>query len=139
MEKVMARALESSLAFANDMEILRIVRIPDALRVYLGNGVGKPGCMVTFDDPLGFRVVDERDLMEYWPVCSTPAGWLFEILGGGWRDQERTRPGSLMLASYPDVREFLVTSMGDCVSVFTCKEPTLAEYWPGPESRYAWD
>jgi hypothetical protein len=81
---------------------------------------------VTFEAALGFRVVDERDLMEYWPVCSTPAGWLFRILSGGWLDQERTREGSLMLDAYPDVKEHLISVINECVSVFSTEMPKLS-------------
>jgi hypothetical protein len=84
---------------------------------------------VSFENPLGFRVVEERDLMEYWPVCSTPAGWLFRIHSGGWLE-ERTRRGSLMLDMYPDVKEYLITGINDCVSVLSTEMPSLSDYQP---------
>jgi hypothetical protein len=96
------------------------------LKVRVSGGVGEPRCLVTFPGVLGYRVLDERDLLEYWPVCSTPAGWLFRILSGGWLEQERSRPGSLIHDAHSDVREYLVASMHECVSVFAYDEPTLA-------------
>jgi hypothetical protein len=82
---------------------------------------------VTFENPIGFRAVDERDLLEYWPECSTPAGWLFQILSGGWLDQERKRPGSL-IETHSDAKEYLIAGMHDCVSVFSNEPPTLTEW-----------
>jgi hypothetical protein len=38
-----------------------------------------------FPEIVGFRVLDERDLMEFWPECSSPHGKLFEILAGAGR------------------------------------------------------
>lgn len=86
--------------------------------------------MVSFDDTTGFRVLDERDLMEYWPVCSTPNGWLFDIKEGGWLDQERLRIGNNMLSIYPDVKEYLITGINECVSVFSTVNPELTHYQP---------
>jgi hypothetical protein len=125
MEKVRAEALNSNFSFTQGIEIFRIERIPDTLKIYVSGGQGELGCLVTFNAPFGFRVLDERDLLEYWPVCSTGAGWMFHILSGGWMDQDRKRSGSLMLETYPDIREYFIPSMGDCVSVLSDEAPTL--------------
>lgn len=127
MEKVTAEALKSNFAFTQGTEIHRIERDQDTLKVYVRGWPDESGCLVTFENPLGFRVVDERDLLEYWPVCSTPAGWLFHILNGGWLDQERKRPGSL-IETYSGVKEYLITGILDCVSVFSDEDPTLTEW-----------
>jgi hypothetical protein len=125
MEKVKAEALTSNFVFGNDARIDRVERSSGLLKIHVTGGLGEQGCVITFENPLGFRVVDERDLMEYWPVCSTPAGWIFQIHSGGWLEQERRRPGSLMPDTYPDVKEYLITSIEDCVSVFSLDAPTL--------------
>jgi hypothetical protein len=80
---------------------------------------------VTFDGVLNLRVVDERDLMEYWPTCSSPNGWLFEIFEGGLLDQERARQGSLIGALNGEVTEYLITGACQCVSVLTTGEPKV--------------
>ena len=136
MEEVKAEALRSNFAFTHPTVIHRIDRSQDTLKVYVSAGLSDFGCLVTFENPIGFRVVDERDLMEYWPVCSTPSGWLFHILGGGWLDQERKRHGSLMLEAYPDVKEYLIAGTNDCVSIFGFGEPTLSNWQVS--SGYAW-
>ncbi|WP_256079323.1 hypothetical protein [Massilia sp. YIM B04103] len=128
MEKVTAEALESRFAFPKGTEIGRIEQFQCVLKIHVADVNGELGCLVTFENPLGFRVVDERDLMEYWPVCSTPVGWLFRVLSGGWLDQERTRRGSLLLDMYLDVKEYLIAGINDCVPVFSTEMPKLSGY-----------
>jgi hypothetical protein len=130
IKKVTAQPLESRFVFAHGTEIGRIEHSQNGLKIYVFDVQGESGCLVTFENSLGFRVVDERDLMEYWPVCSTPTGWLFNIQGGGWLDQERTRLGSLMLDMYPGVKEYLVTGINECVSIFSIEAPMLLDYQP---------
>ena len=39
--------------------------------------------------PAGFRVLDERDLCEFWAEYRTSNGWLYEVHEGGWQELER--------------------------------------------------
>lgn len=81
---------------------------------------------VLFTDAVGFRVLDEGDLLEFWPACSTaPGGGLFEIHDGGWLVQESGRNGFMSSATRPGLREFLVTGSDDCVGVFAFSAPEL--------------
>lgn len=131
MKAVRALPLESQFAFSRGTEIVRIDYAPSTgLKVYVADVYGRSGCIASFTETTGFRVLDERDLMEYWPVCSTPNGWLFDIKEGGWLDQERTRTGSNMLFTCPDVTEYLVTGINECVSVFSAVPPELAHFQP---------
>ena len=52
---------------------------------------------VVFDSPSGYRVLDEGDLLEFWPTCSAVNGWLYQITSGGWLDQEKQRAGFFLL------------------------------------------
>lgn len=63
-------------------------------------------------------------------VCSTPTGWLFRVLSGGWLEQERTRRESLLLDVYPEVKEYLIAGINDCVSVFSTEMPRLSDCLP---------
>jgi hypothetical protein len=87
-----------------------------------------PRVLVEFRDVIGFRVLDERDLLEFWPTCSTPNGWLFEISAGGWLSQELARPGSLMSTYGTNAREFLVTGENECVSVIGRDAPVVEKH-----------
>ena len=80
---------------------------------------------LVFGGPVGFRVLDERDLIEFWNSYSRPNGWLWEVLGGGWLELESSREGFVDRELIPNLREFLV--VGDmCVSVLCTRPPVLA-------------
>ncbi|RLJ36670.1 hypothetical protein [Acidovorax sp. 106] len=90
------------------------------LRIHVGHSV------VLFTDAVGFRVLDEGDLLEFWPACSTaPGGVIFEIHDGGWLEQESRRKGFMSSSTRPALREFLVTGLDDCVGVFAFSAPEL--------------
>jgi hypothetical protein len=46
---------------------------------------------LVFGNPTGFRVLDERDLCEFWDEYSEANGWLYEVARDGWMDLERER------------------------------------------------
>src|ERR1700681_3822088 len=46
---------------------------------------------VVFEQPAGFRVLDERDLCEFWKDYHEGNGWLYEVEDGGWLDLESVR------------------------------------------------
>ncbi|MEY2495230.1 MAG: hypothetical protein QOJ45_1722 [Verrucomicrobiota bacterium] len=81
---------------------------------------------VVFADTVGFRVLDERDLLEFWPVCSRPNGWLFRITAGGWLAQETSRPTCLIQHMERGIEEYFLVGTDDCVSVISREPPTCA-------------
>jgi hypothetical protein len=121
--------------FTAGSEIIRISYGSARLELTI-RGVGGGSVRVSFEDVAGFRVLDERDLLDFWPTCSTPNGWLFEIASGGWLDQESQREGFMMRAMNENVREFFVTGEDDCVNVLARAQPEvdfLAEGGPRRE------
>ncbi|MDR9850717.1 hypothetical protein [Herbaspirillum huttiense] len=126
MKKVAAIALASGFDFAHATEIGRIEFQPHrGLSIVVRDVYGQSACAVSFEAILGFRVLDELYLMEYWPGCSTKNGWLFLIQQGGWADQERSRSGTCLHGLHPDVKEYLVTGINECVSVFSLEDPAV--------------
>jgi len=84
----------------------------------------KNSTLVVFQNVHGFRVLDERDLMEFWPKFSTPAGWAFRVTKRGWYDHESKRVGCFLIPEViPDAKEFLFTGCNDCVSVIATDDP----------------
>lgn len=81
--------------------------------------------LVDFERITAFRVMDEGDILEFWPACSTPRGWIFEIHEGGWLAQERARIGGGVGLHFGGLREFLVTGDNDCVSVLSIDPPAV--------------
>jgi hypothetical protein len=84
---------------------------------------GDSQVQVTFDKPHGFRVLDEGDL-SYWSDPRLVENWFFEVLDGGWLRSEHG--GQLAIATTaPAMREFLICSSNDCVSVLSPKPPII--------------
>lgn len=80
---------------------------------------------VKFESVEGFRVLDEGDLLEFWPTCSSQHGWLWEIHEGGWFDLESGRSG-FVGEKYKDASEYLLTTDNECVSVISHIKPVVA-------------
>ncbi|RSZ31884.1 MULTISPECIES: hypothetical protein [unclassified Variovorax] len=98
-------------------EIVRIDYAPHQLTVVAQDAKRETSICARFDGVVAYRVMDERDLGEYWPACSLPDVWVFLIQSGGWLAQELVRPDSCIGLFYGDVREYLVAGCTDCVSV----------------------
>jgi hypothetical protein len=125
MQKVSANPLKTSIVFSQGLEIGKIEYKHGELAFWVLDLKTDVEHEVSCDGVLGFRVLDERDLMEYWPVCSTPNGWLFEIVRGGWVSQELERPGSCLTGMFADAREFLVGGINECVSIISYSVPKI--------------
>jgi hypothetical protein len=95
-------------------------------------GQGSSFARLVFRDVIGFRVLDERDLCEFWPEYSEPKGWLWEVHSGGWMDLERHRP----LFNSPEfiaaIREYLVVD-NKCVSILCTQPPEIVDVGALPE------
>ena len=111
----------------SDPEVIRTEYEPDDLMVTVRDLKSEEEVSLSFSSVIGFRVLDERDLMEFWTECSAPNGWIFEIISGGWLSSESTRPGCLIATMSPAAREFLVAGCNSCVSVISLEEPALRQ------------
>jgi hypothetical protein len=94
-------------------------------------GEGISFARLVFRDVFGFRVLDERDLTEFWNTYSEPNGWLWEVQSGGWHDLERKRatfnPGEFISG----LREFFIAD-DTCVSVLCRTSPELIDLGKDP-------
>lgn len=88
--------------------------------------------IVTFDSSLGFRALDEGNLLEFWDHFNLKDGWLFQISAGGWYDLESKRNG-FVSQHHPDVREYLIIGVNQCVSVLSVEPPIVVV--PGPNKQ----
>ncbi len=88
---------------------------------------------VTFNS-VGFRVLDEGQLVHYWEEPDRPKGCIWRVLSGGWFEQESARPGFLLGAHHeagdPRPNEFLVVGGDACVSVLSWGEPHVRQAEP---------
>ncbi len=125
MDKLKARPVETGISFSEGSEIVRIEYELGNLQAIVRDINLDLEFVIHFPDVIGFRVLDERDLMEFWPDCSTPNGWLFEIHSGGWLSQEANRPGSCLVPMNPAAKEYLVNGVDDCLSVICHTSPEV--------------
>ncbi len=85
--------------------------------------VKKSKAVVQFEEVIGFRVLDEIDLIEFWPTFSSPRGWLFLVESGGWKELESVRVG--FVRKDWGLNEYFVTGCNECVSIISGFEPTI--------------
>jgi hypothetical protein len=87
-------------------------------------GEGFVFARVVFRRPAGFRVLDERDLCEFWDHYHAGNGWLYEVEEGGWQELESHRPPFNSPGFFTGLREYLVVC-DKCVSVLTVEPPEI--------------
>jgi hypothetical protein len=87
---------------------------------------------VTFRKPIGFRVLDEMDLSEFWNNYSEPNGWLYEVLEGGWMELEAQRQGFSSHAIFENkLKEYLLVD-DKCISVLSANPPEIEDFGTDP-------
>ena len=126
LQRVTGRPLALGTGPLADPEVIRTEFEPDDLIVTVRSLSSGLEYSLRFGAVIGFRVLDERDLLEFWPECSTMSGsWAFEISSGGCLAGEFKRSGSLIGHMCPEAREFFVAGCNSCVSVIGWDEPIL--------------
>ena len=125
MKNVVAHAVQASQWTISQGEITAVEYRSGRLRIEVNETGSNRALEVRFAEVEGFRVLDERDLPEFWPSCSSPAGGIFEVSAGGWLSQEMERPGCLVAHMNSGLKEYLVTGVNECVSVLTTATPEI--------------
>jgi len=125
--KVNATIVETGFKFSEAHEVSSVSYIGGRLCVALKALKGEETVVATSPEVAGFRVLDEGDLLEFWPVCSSPGEWLFLVMGNGWLDQERMRSG-FVRGDIKNLREYLITGENDCVSVLAWDQPRISAH-----------
>jgi hypothetical protein len=84
-----------------------------------------------FEGLVGYRVLDERDLPQFWHsaknVGALEGCMLYEVTSGGWFEEHKAQSPIMAAGFYPQLREWLLLSEDWCVSVLSeaCNEPRL--------------
>ncbi|HEY4309140.1 MAG TPA: hypothetical protein VGN12_06775 [Pirellulales bacterium] len=86
--------------------------------------VGPSTLRVIFHNPVWFRVLDERDLCEFWDNYHEGNGWLYEVEQGGWLELEKKRPLFNSHVVVKGLREYLLVD-DQCVSILTVEHPEI--------------
>ncbi|MCP4975439.1 MAG: hypothetical protein GY931_04700 [Maribacter sp.] len=79
-----------------------------------------------FENVVGFRVLDEGDLLEFWNPEVRIDDWIWEIQEGGWTDLEKCRKGFLSATKSTDT-EYFVCGINECLNVITNEHPKIYE------------
>jgi hypothetical protein len=126
--KVVAKPFQTQITFPTAAEITRIQHQFGKLDIFLESLATDDALHIVFADAFGFRVLNERDLLNFWPVCSSPNGWIYEITSGGWLQQEMQREGfgcAEELNARNSCREYFVVRLLDCVNIISREPPML--------------
>ena len=85
---------------------------------------------ILFEEIRGFRVLDEGDLIPYWQSkVFEPGYYLFEIMSGGWLEQEKQFPGMLAITeAVGDSREWFICTEYNCVNVLSVNPPLIRDF-----------
>lgn len=118
------KALESALA---ESEVIEIIYIEfDIETLIITVRIDGDKLDVVFNAPNGYRVLDEGDLLEFWPSCSSNVSWLYKIIDGGWLSQELVRPG-FFSSRDAELSEYFVVGCNYCVNVLAREAPDVSE------------
>jgi hypothetical protein len=120
-------ALPEARDLPRDLDVVSVVFTPEATHVDLQSQATGKTWRVRFHGAEGHRVLDEGDLLEFWPHCSTPNGVIFRIENAGWFEQESQRQGFLKRDTQPQMPEYFVAGENACVSVLSHSPPDLFE------------
>ncbi|WP_296724924.1 hypothetical protein [Variovorax sp.] len=124
MLRVDAEAIDSAYKFQSAVNISDVRFEWGRLAVTLVSGEDRKTVIVRFPCVVGFRLLDEGDLLDFWPTCSAENGWLFLIKGNGWFDLEATRQG-FTREKGQGVLEYFVASQNSCLSVLSGEPPEV--------------
>jgi hypothetical protein len=119
-----AEAVETGIAISGPFWINDIFYNSGQLVIKINSKDDDQCVTATFSEICGFRILDEGDLLEFWPTCSQGKGWLFRVIDGGWFDQESQRSGFLR-GDVKGITEFFLPGKNDCVSVFAWDLPVV--------------
>jgi hypothetical protein len=80
---------------------------------------------IIFKDIVGFRVLDEGNLLEFWDNEVRTSGWIWKVESGGWFELEKLRSGFLAQYHGNSHNEFLISGINDCISIIAESDPVI--------------
>ena len=124
LKKPVAESVNDSLAIDGLPEIVNINYDLWYLTVTLEFPNRDTPIYVRAEEVIGFRVLDEGNLLEFWNPESRPDGWMWKIISGGWFELESTRKG--FISGYDkEYSEYLILGADDCINIITNIEPKI--------------
>lgn len=125
INSVTAVPVNIGVTLPSDVDIDTVNFSSKGLLITLSSAKEQKCWELSFIDVMGHRVLDEGDLLEFWPKCSRRRGLVFQVRAGGWLAQESEREGFLMQHRQLDICEYLVNGSGACVCVLSQSVPEI--------------
>lgn len=122
MKRVVAERVEGTQPIKASVNLTHVRFEWGELVVTLTSGEDKKVAIARFPDIAGFRMLDEGDLLEFWPTCAQGNGWLFRIHQHGWLELESSRAGFIR-ADAKGLQEYFFSSQNGCLSVLAYEAP----------------
>lgn len=126
MQLVDAETVENWV-FQSPVDITHVRFEWGELVVTLLSGGDRKVAIVKFSEVVGFRLLDEGDLLEFWPGCARANGWLYLVRKNGWFDLESSRSGFTRDKS-DALFEYFISSQNSCLSVLSGERPKVEAY-----------
>lgn len=124
MHRVIAEAIDTGHTFKSSVDLTNVRLDWGELVITLTCGGDRKVAMARFSEIMGFRLLDEGDLLEFWPACARDNGWLYRIKEHGWSDLEASRPGFLLEQGLGLV-EYFISSENNCISILSSAVPKV--------------
>ncbi|MFJ3057218.1 hypothetical protein [Herbaspirillum sp. NPDC087042] len=94
---------------------------------------GERNYLIVFPDTVAFRVMDEREMGEFWScnieyASFTQGSVIFQVEAGGWRGQDSHLDNGIQHGYFGNgkVAEYVVTSHYECLNIISAS-PTFNE------------
>ena len=124
LKKPVTEPVKDSLIFEGLPEIVNINYDLWYLTVTLEFPNQDSPVYVRAEEVIGFRVLDEGNLLEFWNSENRSDGWLLKIISGGWFELESTRKG--FISGYDkEYSEYLILGIDDCINIITDIKPKI--------------
>ena len=122
MVNITAQPIGTDIVFSKGAEILRVEHVPASLQTFVLDLNTGFEFVIEFSKVIGFRVLDEAYLNEFWPECSISNGWIFEIHSGGWLTQ---KSNNLLANMNPKATEYFISGCNNCLNVISNSVPSV--------------
>lgn len=112
-------------------KVVRSVRYDGKVLVIDIQGERFSFARVIFKRVVGFRILEEHNLCEFWPTYSEHFGWLYQVEEGGWLELESTRNCFNEVAPRKLQEYFIVDE--ECISVLSLEPPEIQDLRANPQ------
>jgi len=136
MKNITAKSVPCDELLPRDLEIVHVEYSANFLTINIRSLSDSASTLVEFPHIIGFRVLDEGNLLEFWPDCSSANGRLFEILAGGWLAQESVRPGILFAPMKIKAQEYFSQAWTTVFQLFVLENRLSAEFPPRQQTGF---